>query len=408
MKRISLLALMALFLAALVACAGGDTTAPRPRNVVVISGNIQGSATPTVPDAIVNLIIQDLMGGGEIMVIAPDERPSLTRIDPIIRGSGVLTEAWRDFLNRKFLQGDANTAPLVEQINSIAPRRPGYNLSEALSLAARQDPDHIIILGHMLSTHGAVNFTEGDLLLADDEQRQAFAENLFDTNRIPDLRGARVTVVGLGEVNGDQPALDNHFHVALEDLWREIIEFAGGSVEFRPGNINADFNPELPAVPLVSLPVRADAPPPIVIEPPRQTIVLNDAALNFVMDQAVFIDPVGAERFLDTVAVGLIQSGQQVYILGMTALAGDGSNPILNQLSLQRAQAFRDVLVTIGVPSSQISVVGTGSLPNAFRQQPDTVGSVVNRVAIIVDAEDSRIQQILSGQRGVDFYVETD
>lgn len=413
MKRLTKVlpsALLALILAlSLTACGSnqGSLQVPAtPKNVVVISGNIQTSATKVLPDAAITKLVDCLLGGGEISVIVPDSNPRLTRLDPITRPNGAMDDTWREYL-KLLLLGDAETEGLEEQINLPSPRKPGYDLCEALSLAARQNPDVIIIAGSGLTVSGALDFTQGNLLLSDDEQLDLIAEKLVSGRHLPDLAGINIVWYGLGEVAGEQQPLPAQAHTVLEDIWYTVLYETGANVEFRPANVDSDADlSAYPDVSLVEIPVDMeglqevyDYEVPEIVQPIR----LNDARLNFVMDQDVFIDPAEAEAALTPYALGLIKSGQEVYILGMTAITED-SVTRLNQLSLDRATRIKDVLVTLGVPESQISCVGTGSLSNAFRSEPDTVGSIVNRAAVLVDAEDDRIKDILNGEEGVDFY----
>jgi outer membrane protein OmpA-like peptidoglycan-associated protein/predicted small lipoprotein YifL len=406
------LAPVALLLVLLLASCGNSqelNIPATPKRVVVITGNLQTSAAKTLPSSAITKLADALMGGGEITVIVPDSRPRATKLDPITRPQDALDENWRNYLTLLF-NGDGQIAGLKDKINQAAPRKTGYDLCEALALAARENPDVIIVLGSGLSTDGALNFTQGNLLLSDDEQLALIAEKLISGKHFPDLAGVNIAWFGLGEVDGDQQPLTSQTHTVLEDLWYNVIDEAGGNVSFYPANNDGDLSQaeieEYPDVPLVEIPIGMDDLAEVYeYEIPEivQPIRLNDARLNFVADQDVFINPAEADAALAPIALGLIKSGQPVYILGMTAITTDNV-VALNSLSLKRAVAIRDALVTLGVPASQIRCIGTGSLPNDFRTEPDTIGSVVNRAAILVDMDDDRIQQILNGKEGEDYY----
>jgi outer membrane protein OmpA-like peptidoglycan-associated protein len=324
-----------------------------------------------------------------------------------VRPQDAADELWPNYLNL-LMNGDDQTPGLREKLNRPAPKKPGYDLCEALSLAARQTPHNIIIAGSGLTETGALDFTQGNLLLSDDEQIALIAEKLVAGVYIPDLTGVDIAWYGLGEVSGDQEPLPAKTLTVLEDLWYEILmETGANSVEFYPANAedSADFS-AYPEVKPVEIPLDMDDLKEVYeYEVPEivQPVHLNDERLNFVADQDEFINPTEADAALAPYALGLIKSGQRVYILGMTAITQDGVVG-LNQLSLDRAVRIKNALVTLGVPESQIGCVGTGSLPNVFRTEPDTIGSVVNRAAVLVDANDDRIRDILSGTPEEDYY----
>lgn len=139
---------------------------------------------------------------------------------------------------------------------------------------------------------------------------------------------------------------------------------------------------------------------PLVFETPFE---INETQVQFAVNQAVFIDKLKAMTALQPVAEAILaHPDRTILIAGSTAT--DGTQESCIGLSVQRAEAVRDLLVnTYGVPVSQLKVVGMGYADDPFErgQDIDANGNFVeseavkNRRVVILDAEDPIAKELL-------------
>jgi outer membrane protein OmpA-like peptidoglycan-associated protein len=120
---------------------------------------------------------------------------------------------------------------------------------------------------------------------------------------------------------------------------------------------------------------------------PLPTItILRDGTVSFVPDQAVFRDPGQARAGLADYARE-IKNGKKALLTGTTASAGTVEYRL--QLSQKRANAVRDLLISLGAPGDHISVRGWGSdfpghVPDRDQQgNLDPIPAAQNRQVII-------------------------
>jgi len=102
--------------------------------------------------------------------------------------------------------------------------------------------------------------------------------------------------------------------------------------------------------------------PPKPVEVPRSCSVtdLNDANnVGFDFNSTTFRDPSGARATLRKLANVMLGTGESVTLTGATS--SEGTEQYNQQLSLERADAVKTVLIQLGVPASRISTFGDGS-----------------------------------------------
>lgn len=230
---------------------------------------------------------------------------------------------------------------------------PQANVLEALAIAAGEvgAGGDVIIMDSGLQTSSPLNFTTG--LLADDPE--TITTFLKNANELPNLAGRRVEFSGLGWTASPQQELSIANRAKVGEIWTDIAKAAGAScVELDP---TPDTNAAISGLPAVSVVVQ---PPPRQAPAKCSVTDLDDSNnVGFNFDSTTFRDPTGADATLRQLAKVIISSGDSVTLTGATS--SEGSDAYNLQLSIERANKVKAVLIQLGVPSSRITAHGDGS-----------------------------------------------
>ena len=149
-------------------------------------------------------------------------------------------------------------------------------------------------------------------------------------------------------------------------------------------------------------PTPEPAPEP-VFEVPFE---LNETQVRFIANQAEFLDRAAACSACKPVAEAILSHpGQKILLAGTTATMRDPRQESCEQLSLDRANAVKKLLVEqFGVPEDQLLTVGLGFLKDPFERGQDRdrrfnfIESEArkNRRVVLIDAASPIAQQILN------------
>lgn len=133
---------------------------------------------------------------------------------------------------------------------------------------------------------------------------------------------------------------------------------------------------------------------------------INETQIQFVANEATFIDEATAKEVLKPVAEAILANPDNaVLISGTTATYGNQKSCV--ELSNRRAKAVKNLLVnTYKVPDSQLQTVGLGYKADPFERgaDVDSNGNFVesegkkNRRVVILDVDDPIAQEILDKQ----------
>ncbi|MGH3929041.1 MAG: OmpA family protein [Pseudonocardiaceae bacterium] len=289
--------------------------------------------------------------------------------------------------------GTPNDNPLYKQdkitqlnavLDSTRADSPEVDLLAALSLAARSvtdavGPQTIIVIDSGLQTTGALRFQDQDGALLSANPSEVI-DLLRRTQQLPDLTGIRVVFTGLGDTAPPQPTLPQPARAVLVDLWTAIVDAAGGSAEIMQAPLPSTRTLEgLPPVSVVPVAVRSIGPLPSVT-------VLRDGTVGFLPDRAVFRDRAAAIEVLADYARE-ISNGKRAVLTGTTSSAGNAAGRLT--LSRDRANAVRELLISLGAPSDRIEALGVGSdfptyIPDRDPQgNLDPIAAAQNRQVII-------------------------
>ncbi len=292
--------------------------------------------------------------------------------------------------NKKRSIADRYTGQLLHELSIIQPTVPEADTLKAVNYASKtlsgssESADKVlVVMDNGLSTTGYLDFTK-DLLYAD---TQDIVNALKDARAIPDLQGISVVWMYLGQTAAPQEELSEAQKYKLEDVWRAILTEGGADrIEFTDDIASdmpdADY-PEVSVVDVQDRSIQVDTEEPIT------TIILDNSSVRFVGDKAEFVNYGEASGVLKQYAELLLQHPDNVvYVIGTTAT---GAADFCNELSENRANAVKEVLVFHGVPEKQLITIGLGYKDPWHIEDLDENGNQIekyacqNRKVLIVD-----------------------
>lgn len=333
-----------------------DNTVSSPEieatDIAIVSGYHRNAVTPPVDDTeILNAIEYSMWNVGSVTVVVNDGDPSAV-VDYTVNAQTVA--------NQSEARLEQQVTKAVEETTSaLAGARandPEVDTLEAIRQAARgltsEDGDKCMyILDSGLSTAGDLNVLAGNLHRLDDIE--PIVERLQEDHALPDLSGVQVVWIGLGDVAGEQADLTSRNRDTLQRLWEAVLNASGAEVTFKnlPIAEEADIDESLPEVTPVEIVQDDDDFDPLAV---------NQVKPLFNGDEATFVDRDEAVAELAPVVDYLLEHPDYTVILaGTTATAG--TNEHCKKLSLDRAEAVRQLMVGMGAPENQIvRVVGLG------------------------------------------------
>ncbi|MGH3901305.1 MAG: OmpA family protein [Pseudonocardiaceae bacterium] len=327
----------------LTGCGGGKADSA-PGALAVIVGAHSNMVAPSLLDTITTEIDTASELGSPATVIVDDASPTAS--------APLSLKAAND--NPLYRQDQVNQLKtLIDQTRADSPE---VDLLAAISLAARSvtdaaGPKTIVVIDSGLQTTGALRFQDSDGALLDASPDEV-VEQLRRTQQLPNLTGMRVVFTGLGDTAPPQQPLPQPARAALVALWTKIVEAAGGKAEVKQAPLPSTRTIDgLPPVTIVPVAAKSIGPLPSIT-------VLRDGTVGFVPDQAVFRDSAQARAVLADYARE-ITNGRRALLTGTTASAGTSEYRL--RLSQQRANAVRDLLVSLGAPADRITTRGLGS-----------------------------------------------
>ena len=294
------------------------------------------------------------------------------------------------------------TAQLQAAYQDVEPIAPEVNTLKAISIASRtleraKGTKVLLVVDNGLQTTGYVNFVNGLLNAAPEDIVTA----LEQVQALPDLSGVSVVWVGLGDTIAPQKELSERQKTNLKAIWENILYASGATeVTFDGAHSTGEAYENAPTVTVIPVEetvinvskrvkeelelIDIETPAPI------ETIILDSTRLEFVGDEAIFINEEQARNVLTDIANELkAHPENKVYVIGTTA--GSTTNDFTQTLSEARANTVRESLIQMGVPESQLMARGLGSSDPWHEYDLDDSGRMIediakhNRKTIIMD-----------------------
>jgi outer membrane protein OmpA-like peptidoglycan-associated protein len=249
-----------------------------------------------------------------------------------------------------------NQGVMGQAISQVKASSPEANTLQAIAVAAQSiagepDPKHIVVIDNGLQTTGEMPLQGPGALAANPDQ---VAQTLYDAGRLEKLlAGTDITLIGLGNGHAPQKTLSQHKLDQLKILWDKVLRKAGAANVYIESQPLSDEAPG-EGLPAVSVVEAADDPAP----KPAPCIPLREDQVGFLPESAEFRDAELARRALQPIAQKIIAEKITATLKGTTALprpTGPGSLPD------RRAQAVKNMLVSLGTPAESLRTVGLGT-----------------------------------------------
>jgi outer membrane protein OmpA-like peptidoglycan-associated protein len=417
----------------------------RHANQYDLSDDIYSRAMPYIRAAVYDTAT-DMRGekvyGTQVKVVIADGDPRLVPVldlktgDPFLfkmdaknnpitlQRIGTYSDAVVQYLKSDYTLAKSDEVDLLEAV------RQAY---DSLKNETSGYPKHILILDPCVSTLGRVDLTNFSV---DDGDTQTFISELASHDGIlPDLSDVSIHILGLGDVSEPQ-ILPDTTRPNLIAFWKslfsacgvaeadiEIVTFAKGnnSIKYTEGGTvpyvsNVQFSAVqivLPTPPVTIIEQGDD--PPVKVDDPVVEIDLYEF-VQFEADKAIIKNKERAMRQLAGIAQQILEyiddhPSEKLYIVGTTSIgAGERYTPAQNcrggqELSQQRADVLKALLVELDVPPDKIITFGVGSqFPGFNHPYQDNAGNQVpydeytaqsNRTAALYNVNNEMLHAIL-------------
>jgi OmpA-OmpF porin, OOP family len=317
--------------------------------VFVVSGR-QNSPAPALSGPMGCAAWQAILDGAPIGVVDLDGRPhqslSIRFTDP-----GVNTAALHNDEQNYYSE-------LASAVQRTRAKYAHADMLDALDVAGRAihadgaTNGTVYVEDSGLQETGPVNFRQPGMLEADPVEVIRF---LAKEHELPDLTGIKVIFIGLGDTAPPQAPLSIAQRAGLQAIWLGIAKAGGAETQLNQTPRSGAAAPRgVPPVHLVDVP----AEPPWT--PGQPSYPLPDTgSVGFEPNLAVFRDPPAAEATLKPIARYLVANPSvRIELTGTTAHWGSLAGS--RELSLERADAVKAVLVRLGARPAQILTRGLG------------------------------------------------
>lgn len=355
---------------------GSDNAKTEPYAIAIVAGVTQNSAYFHVKE-IKEPVVDVALSRGYACYVRIDGNPQLIEEITFKEKTGNYTPKQL----RDYLKGDANK--FISKISSQAAAvNEECDLYSAILLAANElnesgfSDRRLVIIHSGLSTSGYIDFTKeyDNKKTLFDASPSTLANQLREHDLLAPLEGVDITFMNFAQVSDEQEPLSDECFVKFKDFWEKFLKECGATdVHFdnhKSVKKSGYKDLDLPSVKTVKFP--EDTP----ITPFTGASIVegkNDAqgnSVKFKPESAEFKDPVSAEKVIKAIANDILndKSNPEIIVGATTASWGDGDGI---SLSLERAQAVKDVLVKSGVDESKIICVGIGRNPNFSQHVED-------------------------------------
>lgn len=356
-----------------------------PTNLVILSGNHSNAPVPPINSELVRqAIYESALSCSSISIVIVDGQPYVAGDYLLSSSKKKLSKQKKDQIAKK------QRASLLSVLQKSKAQTPEVDTMGAITLAARgikdkQGEKKLLILDSGLSTAGIVNFDNGLLY----EEPETIVNSLKEQSALPDLTGYSITWTGLGDVSSPQEPLLPADIQNLQKIWNAILQASGAEVKFINGYPSVEKDDGLPQVSTILL----NKEKPILNQNKtmEEKIVLNEEKILFQPDTADFADYDEAIKTLRPIAKILKENQIHIGLAGTTATLP--TNEECKQLSLERAEAVRQLLIKLGVDEGKIKeVIGIGyehefHIPDIDEQGFQNEKAPLNRTVIIFDID---------------------
>jgi outer membrane protein OmpA-like peptidoglycan-associated protein len=332
-----------------------------PQSVVFVMPN-HDKARPANATIYTPYVERAVISHGYVDVIVVDGVP-----EPIPGGGSVVGSyaeygPTRDRENSQWLDG---IHTLLE--NSMA-EDPEVDAFQAILEAKRSlstAPDGvkaIVVFDPLVSTTGYLSLMPENAINADPQDYVDYLANLPSGSALPtDFEGIDIYFYQVGDVGGAQESLTPGQKDNLTAVYTAVFENSGATLHFM--DVAPSYNPVpegLPKVTAIDFPDDPAFAPPVQ-EVVKQPVVFCNSDLRFIGDDWHFVDEELARSVLKPYAqLFRDDPNLTLHITGCTATANSDDKTWVTELSWNRANAVKDILVSYGVNPDRITTEGVG------------------------------------------------
>ena len=299
---------------------------------------------------------------GYVRMIVADGKP-FTAVDV-----DVPTPDKKYTMSKQRKMNESITDQIVEMMNAAESKAAENDLILALKRGKQElcrirdaEKREMIVISSGISRAGNLRFqdfvyTDGSgrttnaLITAQPEE---IVGNLAANYCVPDLSDVDDLIwYGLGSSAGKQ-AVPDSAQVKMEALWTAILEEAGCPAVFQDMALSTD--PPQTETRSTVIDFGEDK---FTVDLSKIEKSFDETSLGFVANEATFLDIDKAKQVLAPYAAQMRDTETELYLIGLTATFGDPGR--CKTLSLDRANAVKELLVSQGAPESRLHTIGLG------------------------------------------------
>lgn len=319
----------------------GDSTTAAPTDTVLLLEQGDGMPALTNPEDYTENI--NTVFGSSAALIITDGQPQV--YGPVKFNVKKNNDIQQKKVNNKL------KASFVEIVKEARAQVPETDVLTSVSLAARvlnagtAENKQLIILHSGVSTAATLPMEDINIV---NEDPVALVDRLEEAAMIPDLEGVSVEWFGAGDTAGSQPTLSAKQTEAIKAFWSEYFNRAKASLTFHSDVISG------PAITV------GHTVTPMVADGGIEFVKITNEQIAFLPDSVEFADEAAASTVINELAEQIRTSSSSYVIAGSVAKVDGSTTEGAKRLSLARAKAVRDCVVSAGVDSAKLTCYGLG------------------------------------------------
>lgn len=333
------------------------------RNFPRISSNAQ---------SIYDSVLEVCANYGEVSYAVVEGTPEQTKTITLEKSDKNLSDAKIKEIAKR------NASDIVNGFASLKAETPEVDTLQTIRLSANAlkastiDNKKLVVYDNGLCTTGLLSQLKYNVLATDPD---IVVDKLEQLHSLPDLEGVEVLWIGLGCVSGEQQVIPDSYRFNLETLWRTIIERSGGNITFDSTPVTGEESEGLPHVSVVEFP-SDDLGLNTVSVTDTSVYKLDEGTCKFIGDKAELVDVEAARKAVEPFVEHLKSNpDEKILIAGTTAKVGNGDGV---ELSYQRTQTVKKMLIDSGVKEEQIECIGLGCTDNCLRVEDHNADGTLN------------------------------